>query len=448
MDLISALFTGGASPSQQAMMGQPQNQVKMAPYMQRVTDDSNASVDPITVPPLPKNKGPMVNGVPPVGNPNIQQGTDANPTIDRGVIQSPQQPTINYNNSADVNAVHGALSTPRGGSDNPGIYGLLPQNLQHGTLRNVLGALGDAFLVGGGKQPEYEQRMQRQEMGDAMTGMDFNNPDSVRAAVSRLYATGAPGAAEMADKVQQQAEQAMIHKQLQEQALWWHEQQSHDREQNSLNRIQQITSGQVMSAATPEQYAAAYKQAEAMAQRVGPDYHATDLGYVDPSQWKPGMYGAVGMTGNNVQQASDRAASRGVTMRGQDLGYAGKVRSAQISAGRPTEAGFAESIYARAQAAESGQGPPLDSSEQAAYEHYFGSSPRNRQPIYGGRPGATAPGPGTNAGAAMGAGAGGTLGGAFPGGKGGGRGGFVEGHVYTDKYGNTATYHNGKFIPH
>ncbi len=43
----------------------------------------------------------------------------------------------------------------QGDDGNPGIYGLLPPNLQHGTLRNILGAIGDAFLVGSGREPTY-----------------------------------------------------------------------------------------------------------------------------------------------------------------------------------------------------------------------------------------------------------------------------------------------------
>jgi hypothetical protein len=46
----------------------------------------------------------------------------------------------------------------QGGGGNPGIYGLLPPNLQHGTLRNILGAIGDAFLVGSGREPTYAEQ--------------------------------------------------------------------------------------------------------------------------------------------------------------------------------------------------------------------------------------------------------------------------------------------------
>lgn len=51
----------------------------------------------------------------------------------------------------------------QGGEGNPGLWGLLPQDKQHNPLRDTLGAIGDAFLVQGGAQPQYAQRRQAYE---------------------------------------------------------------------------------------------------------------------------------------------------------------------------------------------------------------------------------------------------------------------------------------------
>lgn len=49
------------------------------------------------------------------------------------------------------------------GGSNPGLWGLLPQKDQYNPVRDTLGAIGDALLVGGGGQPQYARRKQMYE---------------------------------------------------------------------------------------------------------------------------------------------------------------------------------------------------------------------------------------------------------------------------------------------
>lgn len=69
-----------------------------------------------------------------------------------------------------------------------------------GTLRDVLGTLGDAFLVQGGAKPVYAPRKEQEREMDAMAGFSANP----LAAVERLVAAGrTEEAAELYDDIQQ-----------------------------------------------------------------------------------------------------------------------------------------------------------------------------------------------------------------------------------------------------
>lgn len=46
------------------------------------------------------------------------------------------------------------------GTVNPGLWGLLPKDKQDNPVRDTIGAIGDAFLVGGGRQPTYARYKQ------------------------------------------------------------------------------------------------------------------------------------------------------------------------------------------------------------------------------------------------------------------------------------------------
>lgn len=299
------------------------------------------SVDPTAVDGLdvtgaaqPQNSNPdvataQVNNAPdafaPI--PNYQpQDTSQSPAPASPQDASPQTPQtaappgLNYNNSTQANALNTAMSDPslpalRGGSANPGIYGLLPQSMQHGTLRNVLGALGDAFLVQSGHDPIYRPRMEQQAIGQAMAGFDINDPDKANAAIQRVAATGAPGAQQMVEKMQAAQAQAAYRKSQMElhqdqlaQTGEYHYANQLNHEESQLARRIPIAGQMANNATTLEQYQLAHDRAEALAQKIGSDYHASDLGLVDPEDWKPGM--RFGLTANQELVSSDKGAAR------------------------------------------------------------------------------------------------------------------------------------------
>lgn len=268
---------------------------------------------------------------------------------------SPSGP-LNYDNSAAIKAVQGTLAAnpPQGGSDNPGIFGLLPQNVQHGTLRNILGALGDAFLVQGGRQPAYQEHMQRQEIGNAMAGYDPNDPNSVQAAISRVAATGAPGADTMADQMQKNWNDLQAKKAQMEYMAQFHQQGIDSRNQGIFQRGAPIAMGIASQAKDAADYATKYGLLDQRAKSIDPSMDASAaFGIPTPDQWAPGLFNGYGMTSNNQQVASDKAAQRTVSERDTDvragatigaanIGADSRIDSAHISADKPTASGFVQ----------------------------------------------------------------------------------------------------------
>lgn len=378
-----------------------------------------------------RNKpGPMMSMLPPQSSPDIAPGM-SDPNFDKGAPQTASPARLNYNNSSDVRALNDAMSaegTPRGGMANPGLYGILPQGMQHGVLRNALGALGDAFLVGSGRQAAYEPRMERQEEGQALVGMNINDPDSVATATQRLASTGAAGSPELANKYEEQAQQAALRKATMEQTGVYRQGLQQDRENGLAARQSTMMNGLVSGAKDAVDYAQRYQMADRRAKQIDPNSDAASMfGIPRPEEWNPTLayqYGA--STGQQIT-STDKAASRGVTMRGQDIGANSRIEAARINAGsrQPTQAGFDEHLQQRWDESENG-GRPLSQGEKAAIDKRFGRSRSQRPAI-------TAPDT-TSVGAQLGALA-------------GAKQKFQNNTVYTDAHGNHARYVNGKFIP-
>lgn len=276
------------------------------------SDSSSPSGDDVVVQASrrPQTQTPSANAAP------LTQGLQAPDTnMDMGTLQSPQAPSLNYDNSRAVAAVQAAnsASPAQGGSANPGLYGLLPSNLQHGTLRNVLGALGDAFLVQAGHDPEYANNMSRQASGNAIAGMDMNDPQSVQAATQRLAATGSPDAMKQADQLQSQAENMQMRKAQMDYNNIQRQQMNQIRYSGQYQNIGQKASGQIATA-TGATYPALYAQLDRRVKQLDPNMDAASaLDIPAPEDFQEGALAHYGQSGNNVQQSADRE-------RGQDLG--------------------------------------------------------------------------------------------------------------------------------
>lgn len=117
-----------------------------------------------------------------------------------------------------------------------------------GTLRDVLGVLGDAFLVQSGNDPMYAPARQREKMGDAMSGFT-ESPEAAMAAIERMAQVD-PAAAQ---QMYQQFQQEMIRKQQAENAAANNQSLAGRRDaQNYSEGVEKF--GQLMRAANPETY--------------------------------------------------------------------------------------------------------------------------------------------------------------------------------------------------
>lgn len=333
---------------------------------------------------------PQGNAIPPLTN-------DAPSPINQAPDQSSHAPMVNYNNSQDAQAATQATTGYSGlDSNDPqkGLYGLLPSSLQHGTMRNVLGALGDAFLIHAGAQPEYAPRLQREQLGQAMAGLDINNPDSVQAAASRVAASGVPGAAEMADKIQEQGTQAALKRQIQEQNTWFQRSRIDDQHDNIFARSAGAAQGAVAGAVDKNDYAARYAVLDRRAKMVDPSTDAaTAYGVPTPDEWTPGQTN-YGQTSNQQVQHSDRVTTaansvsnnirnNATKIQGDTILANGRTVDANISVAKPSDAGILQSLIDK-----QNSGEPLSPAETTVW-HRLTDPPKGRRPS----PGATPPPP-------------------------------------------------------
>jgi len=240
--------------------------------------------------------------------------------------QTPRRTDYNYNNNPASAAVMDTVKsypTPPGGTANPGVWGLLPKRLQSGALRNIIGALGDSYLVGNGMKPTYGPRMERQQIGQALAGMSFDDPASVQEAIQRIAGTGAEGSIDFANQLQkdfmanetkqQIAEQTNETRQAQnEDTQRYRNEQTRIRELQTLDRFENQFDAMRTSATTPEEYKMVFDRATAIARRINPEFTAMDAGFISPEDWTPATRTA-GLTANQFQQSQDRGAGREVS---------------------------------------------------------------------------------------------------------------------------------------
>lgn len=341
------------------------------------TGGGGNDVDGITVTGArPQPAGPDLNlQTPPPASADLQSMPGP---VSQGAPQTAQSPDLNYNNSQAAGAVNSALTgepPTRGGMANPGIYGVLPQSLQHGTLRNMLGALGDAFLVGSGRQAQYEPRMQRQEIGKAMAGYNPDDPASAQAAIQRIAATGAAGSPEIADQLQKNYNDVQLRKQLMQQNSMYKQQTIQARNDSLYNRMNPVAQADLAQAKDADDYKARLARWNTRIKAIDPSQDAVTAFGV-PEEFAPGGVGATaGMTNQQITQSADRAAQRAQAGRDTDVNARSRIQAAGIGAGsrnyntdetdaRPTSANMLQDIRAKVNAGET-----LQPGDQAIWNH-------------------------------------------------------------------------------
>jgi hypothetical protein len=198
----------------------------------------------------------------------------------------------------------------------------------HGTLRDVIGTIGDAFLVHAGKDPVYQQAKQRQQIANAAAGFE----QDPAAAASRIAASGAPDSMSTAQKMYDEYQTEQLRKQQQEYTNEYRKSVHDDKANQQLSRLTPYVGAIVNDPRiqTKDDYQRAYDRATAMARRIDPQATGADLGLIDPQDWEPGMGSTVGMTqGQNVrnqynqssltERAREANMRNSTTIRGQDV---------------------------------------------------------------------------------------------------------------------------------
>lgn len=357
---------GSAAPQQQSADGfglgagilpNPTNGVMVA--------QGPPTTDELTVTASPRsaNRGPSVQAGS-FGDQQLISGVDANPQFAQPTPQTRDTPGINYNNRGTLDAVQSANAqdAPNGGAN--GLYGILPKSFQHGTLRNILGHLGDAMLVTSGMQPTYEPYLERQALGNAMAGIDFNDPASIQAGLARMAATGAPGASEEALKMGEIGETSALRKAQMENTNQWRLDREadlqHYRDQETANRNQMryqqmygFAVQDLKSAKNAADYQARVANWNARLKQIDPKADVVSAFGV-PDTYDPTYFnGTSGLTANQATQSQDRANTvaagerntdvrAGAQVRSAGINAGGHVAAAQVSANRPSQANLDE----------------------------------------------------------------------------------------------------------
>jgi hypothetical protein len=273
-------------------------------------------------------------------------------------------------NSQEVNKDHDIINGYTAQKSVPdGNYGGIPGALGvTGTLGKLLGTLGDAFLVGSGRQPVHREMAQQQQVGNALAGFE-NNPG---AAASRVAATGAPGSAQQAIQLQEQQQRLdqenWYRKELTENRAAQTQSQIQARADQATQRMLPYVGTLAQSAKTPQDYARVYQQADSIAKRLDPNSDpGVAFGLVPPEQWQPGMNQGVGTTAGQQLRAQTAANGQQITRQDTLTNAGSRIKSAQIIAGSrtPSQTQYLESLVAKQNAGQS-----LTPAEQTVYNKY------------------------------------------------------------------------------
>lgn len=259
--------------------------------------DGTADVAPISVSPVSKLKA-LVQGPPPT-------------------------PAAAYDNSDALAATRGVAA--KADSANQFGDGLGLSNILHtkGTLRSILGTLGDAFLVQAGKDPIHSQAIYRQQMADAAAGFQ----DNPMVAAGRMAATAAPGSMDMADKMYTQATNQQLKQATLQNANTYKDQAADARRDQMIQRYIPLAGGVLNKAKDANDYADRASSILQSARRIDPSIQSiSDLGF--PEEYDPDFKGGMSAgqvdrsdqsTANRDQKGALAAQSDSTRRRGQDM---------------------------------------------------------------------------------------------------------------------------------
>ena len=296
MGLLSLLGLGAAAPVQSADAAAP------TPYTQ--------GGDPMAY---------LTQGLPGYVPPNPSAAQDPNNPVAPATVTAHRtaKSTNGYDNNPELQAIQKVSQQYPDNSRGSGLglSNMIPDAMPGaGTLRNVLGTLGDAFLIQSGHQPMHAQQRYDAQVAHAMAGFDTDPA----AAAARIAATGAPGSAQLAEKLADTNNTYQLHKDQQQfndmyrsgmldNATQRTQSQNDSRQSQTDLRNRAFVHGALQKAAEsgdPQQWAAARAYALKAGSKISdfdPDIEAPE----DPKNYVPGF----GMNANQVARQDTSNAS-------------------------------------------------------------------------------------------------------------------------------------------
>lgn len=338
-----------------------------------------------------------------------------------------------YDNSEELAAIKNVAAKYPTGSvgSGLGLSNMIPDAMPGaGTLRNILGTLGDAFLIQSGHAPIHAQQRYNEQIANAAAGFD-TDPSG---AAARIAATGAPGSLQDATNMYNTAQTYNLHKDQQEANNTYRQDRMDVAHQNAdttaaykqeqLEARARAQMGAILSAGANGNGKNAWSTAQAQATALGKKYIKDFNPDLEP-----------GLTGDRSQFNAGYGMTAGQYSRGQIAQQDAQMRDATTRRGQGIAAGTAQARTAATNGAYLQQltqkeanaangGPPLTDGEAAnlaKFRHTSGGASGHTLNI----PGLTPKGGGGAPQASQ----------------------FQEGKVYQDAHGNKAKYSKGKWIP-
>ncbi len=226
--------------------------------------------------------------------------------------------------ASQAQQAQGQLPRVSGGTD-AGLFGFLPERMQQGRLRDIIGAIGDGLLIEGGHKPIYAPRKESRQMGQALIGYD-QNPEQ---ALLRLAQTGTPDAIKLAQEGIQNLETREQKAIQQEQLNNYRQQQISLKRYQAAQQLQPYLRSIMSTVKDEESYAKAWDRVTQMMTRMGIDADATEVfGIPGPNDYEEGLLENLGLKASDILRG--QTTREGIQQRATAANQASSDRRAAI----------------------------------------------------------------------------------------------------------------------
>ncbi len=238
-------------------------------------------------------------------------------------VQNPYSPEY-IQAAQQASQSQGQLPRISGGTD-AGLFGFLPQRMQQGRLRDIIGAIGDGLLIEGGHKPIYAPRKESRQMGQALIGYD-QNPEQ---ALLRLAQTGTPDAIKLAQEGIQNLETREQKAAIDEALNNYRQQQMDLKRFQSAQQLTPYLRSIMADVKDAEGYSKAWDRMSQMLSRMGIKADATEVfGIPGPNDYEEGMLENLGLKASDILRG--QTTREGIQQRATAANQASSDRRAAI----------------------------------------------------------------------------------------------------------------------